>query len=94
MYMYYCHFRMSHIDDESSEIDNMMDEQDEKETEGEKKESAVPEEKSDGPSPDLMSGMEAVMIQMIKMLKEGSLTSELLMHVIKQMASSKPLNVS
>ena len=59
------------------------------ETEGEKKESTVPEEKSDEPSPDLMSGMEDVMIQIVKMLKEGSLTSELLMCAIKQMASSQ-----
>ena len=81
---------MSHIDDESSDIDDMMDVHDEKETEGEKKESTVAEEKSGGPSPDLMSRL----IQMVKMLKEGSLTSELLMRAIKQMASSKPINVS
>ena len=54
---------------------------------GEKKESTVPEEKSDGPSPDLMSQIEALKIE-IKML-----TSELLMRTIKQMAS-KPHNVS
>ena len=85
---------MSHIYDESSDIDGMMDILDEKET-GEKKKSTVPEEKSDGPSPDLMSRMTAVMIQMVKMLNEGSHTSELLMHAIKQIASSiKPYNVS
>ena len=67
----------------------MMDILYEKET-GEK---TVPEEKSDGTSPDLMSGMKAVMIKIVKMLKEGTLTSELLMHAIKQMAS-KPHNVS
>ena len=47
--------------------------------------SIVLEEKFDGPSPDLMSGMEAVM-QIIKLLGKGSLTSE---PAIKQMASSK-----
>ena len=46
-----------------------MDVHDEKETEGENKESTVPEDKSE-PSPDVMSGMKAVLIQMIKMLKE------------------------
>ena len=69
---------------------------DEMVTERDNKDSTVPEEKSNGPSPDFMSGMKAVMLKMVKMLKEGSLTSERLMYAtcIKQMASSKPRNVS
>ena len=78
-----------HVYDKSSEIDDMMYVQDEKETEGEKKESTVPEEKSDGTSPDLMSGMKLIqmLIQMVKMFKEGSLIAELLMCAIEQVAS-------
>ena len=71
---------------ESSKIDDKMDLFDEKELR-KSKENTVPGVES---SPDLMSGVKAVMIQMVKMLKEGSLTSELLMGARnKQMDSSK-----
>ena len=44
---------------------------DEMVTERDYKESTVPEEKSGGPSPDLMSAvMEAMMIQMVKMITQ------------------------
>ena len=56
----------------------------------EEKDRTVPEEKSDRPSPDVMSEMEEAVI---KMFKEGSLTSVLIMHAIKEI-SSKSHNVS
>ena len=74
---------MSHVYEESSKVYDILEE---KETEGERKENTVPEEKSDGPSPDVMSGMK--LIPMVN--KEGPLSSELLMCATKQMASSKP----
>ena len=74
-----------HPNSKSSQFDCII-ELHEKETEREQKESTV---NSDGPSRDLMSGMKAVMMPMVKTLKVGSLTSLHLVVADKQLATSK-----
>ena len=78
------YFRISHTNVESSKVGDVMDI-----SEREKNEITAQVIMSEGPSPDLMSGMKPVLVQMVKTLEEGSLTSEPFMDAIKKMSSSK-----